>query len=982
MRRPLFTIVAVCASFLMTVSSGFAQTAAVEGRIIDEQSAAVPGVVVTLTQTATGFARQAVSDEQGAYRIPGLPPGVYDIRAALDGFATMEQRATTVNVAAVVRVDFQLRLAAVAETVAVVAPSPLVQASSPVVGGVVDRRRIEELPLNGRQFANLAGTLPGVGIGFHSDPTKSTQYMPRVNGGNGRNVAYVVDGADNIDDTVGGPLQQFPLDAIEEFRFSTASYGAEHGRASGGVMTVVTKSGTNVVSGSAFNFGRHETLNSRTTTEERAGVAKPDYRRLQFGGSTGGPLVRDRAHFFVAGERVHQNTFQAVDTQGLFPEFDGVFPIRYRDSLLTTKATFNVGGSDRLAIRYGWNANRQPEGPAPTRVVDTWGDNRNRFHSLNASYSRILTAAAFNELTVQYATFANAITTKNQPLESFPNGVIIGHSPNAPQATEQRQLQVRDDVTWHRAGLGIANDIKFGGSVGYVPFVGFPASIDPPGFAAYSHLTNDPVGPLTNVSVSLNADPIAFPELNTPLTHAGVYVQDDVRATSRLTLNVGLRYDVAAGYVIDQSRNPTFVVLQQAARAGRFRDVPVFEELAETPEGDYNNLQPRLGFAFDLRGDGRDVVRGGWGVFTDPAYTNANILFAADGAKGAVPMDGFSASDPNGIRKPDGSFFRVGDPISTIASLNQVSEIGLGGEVISPRLRQPYTRQTSFGWTHQLGQMTAVTVDFIHADGRDLNTRLPLNSRPNGGPRRLSALGITGPLFRIATSDAWSRYDALLLGVRRRTATGIDIAASYTLSSAKSYLGLAADETGLTGGRGHSVLDATDPFAPPEYGPGATDSRHRVSISAIAPIGWGVQVAPIFYYRSSLPVNLIEGFDRNNDFNNNDLPAQAFVFDGIGHPPTASRACTTVNCGRGAPFSQLNVRISKRFALGRSSRLELIGELFNLFNVSNPAAFNRQRLLGLNNPNPDFLQPASFAGDFQQPEQRVGQVGVRWTFGR
>ena len=360
------------------------------------------------------------------------------------------------------------------------------QASSPVVGGVVDRRRIEELPLNGRQFANLAATLPGVGIGFHPDPTKSTQYMPQVNGGSGRNVAYVVDGADNIDDTVGGPLQQFPLDAIEEFRFSTASYGAEHGRASGGVMTVVTKSGTNTLSGSVFNFGRHELLNSRTTTEERAGVAKPDYRRLQFGGSIGGPIAENRAHFFVAMERIHQNTFQAVDTQGLFPEFDGVFPIRYRDSLLTTKATFNAGRSDRLAIRYGWTADRQPEGAAPRRVVDTWGDSRNTFHSLNASYSRILSATAFSELVVQYATFANSIATSNQPLESFPNGVIVGHSPNAPQATEQRQLQVREDVTWHRAGLGIAHDVKFGGSVGYVPFVGSPATIDPPGFIAYT----------------------------------------------------------------------------------------------------------------------------------------------------------------------------------------------------------------------------------------------------------------------------------------------------------------------------------------------------------------------------------------------------------------------------------------------------------------------------------------------------------------
>ena len=282
----------------------------------------------------------------------------------------MEQRGTIVDVASTVRVDFQLRVASVAETVAVVARSPLVQPVSATVGAVVDQRRIAELPLNGRQFANLAGTLPGVGVGFHRDPTKSTQYMPLVNGGNGRNVAYIVDGADNVDDTVGGPLQQFPLDAIQEFRFSTASYGAEHGRASGGVMNVVTKSGSNQLTGSAFELLRHESLNSRTTTEERAGVPKPDYRRSQFGGSLGGPVVVNKVHFFGALERVHQNTFQAVETQALFPALDGVFPIRYRDSLLTGKLTLNLGPSDRLARSV--RLEREPA----TRGCGTWARGR------------------------------------------------------------------------------------------------------------------------------------------------------------------------------------------------------------------------------------------------------------------------------------------------------------------------------------------------------------------------------------------------------------------------------------------------------------------------------------------------------------------------------------------------------------------------------------------------------------------------------
>jgi len=692
-REPSLPIIAAWVTMvLLAARPVLGQSAAIEGRIVDQQNLAAPGVTITATNPATGLERRTITDARGAYRLPVLPPGVYDIRAALDGFATMEQRGTVIDVATIVRVDFQLRVAAVAETVAVIAPSPLVQPGSVAVGGVVDQRRIAELPLNGRQFANLAATLPGVGVGFHRDPSKSTQYMPLVNGGNGRNVAYIVDGADNVDDTVGGPLQQFPLDAIQEFRFSTASYGAEHGRASGGVMNVVTKSGSNQTSGSAFELLRHESLNSRTTTEERAGVPKPDYRRSQFGGSVGGPIVVNQAHFFGAVERVRQNTFQAVDTQGLFPALDGVFPIQYRDTLLTGTLTLNRGPSDRLAVRYGWNGNRQPEGAGPRRAAEAWGDNRSTFHSLNATYARTISASAFNELVVQYATFANAITTGSQPFESFPNGVIVGHSPLAPQATEQRQVQLRNDLAWHRAGgFGIAHDMKVGASFGYEPFLGFPAQTEPPGFLAYTHLTNERSGPLTGVNASLSSAPVEFPEFNVPMKRLGAYLQDDWRATTRLTLNLGIRYDLASGYQVDQSRNPNFVALQQAGRAGRFRNVIGFEDFGQEPREDTNNIQPRVGFAFDLHGNGTDIIRGGWGVFTDIAFTNNNILFAAVDARGSLPTGGFAASDPSGIRKPDGTFFRVGDAIATIASLNQASETGLSGEVISPRFEQPST---------------------------------------------------------------------------------------------------------------------------------------------------------------------------------------------------------------------------------------------------------------------------------------------------
>ena len=205
--------------------------------------------------------------------------------------------------------------------------------ASSSVGGVVDVGRIENLPLNGRQFANLAATIPGVGLGFHSDPTKSTQYSPQIGGGNGRNLNYQIDGGDNNDDTVGGLLQLFPLEAIQEFNFVTSRYKAEYGRSNGGVMNIVTKSGTNQLRGSWFTLLRDDCDEREDARPRRISDSeKQDYRRYQYGGSFGGPIVHDNVHYFGAFERTQQDTFQVVDTLGLFPNEDGTFATPYREN--------------------------------------------------------------------------------------------------------------------------------------------------------------------------------------------------------------------------------------------------------------------------------------------------------------------------------------------------------------------------------------------------------------------------------------------------------------------------------------------------------------------------------------------------------------------------------------------------------------------------------------------------------------------------
>ena len=348
-------------------------TGNISGRALDPQGGAMPGVSVTAKSPQTGFTRAAVTDAEGVYRLSALPVGSYDLTVELQGFSTMERKGIVVNVGQTLELDFDLKVAQLSESVTVTGETPLLETSSSSVGGVVDVQNIESLPLNGRQFANLALTIPGVGLGFHSDPTKSTQFSPQIAGGNGRNVNYQIDGGDNNDDTVGGLLQLFPLEAIQEFNFQTARYKAEYGRSNGGVMNIVTKSGTNQFQGSGFTLFRDNAMNAKTETEKLNEVDKQEYRRYQFGGSFGGPILQNRAHFFAAAERTQLDTKQAVDTFGLFPAEDGIFVTPIRENLVTAKSTMNVTPTQYLAVRYGRNTNSQPYGAGPTAPVNNWG---------------------------------------------------------------------------------------------------------------------------------------------------------------------------------------------------------------------------------------------------------------------------------------------------------------------------------------------------------------------------------------------------------------------------------------------------------------------------------------------------------------------------------------------------------------------------------------------------------------------------------
>jgi hypothetical protein len=973
MRAIRFTVVILAVLCFTTLVSAQQTTGTLIGKIVDEQGAVIPGVTVSATNPATGFNRTAVSDAEGIYRLNALPVGQYDLAVELSGFAGVERKGFVVNVGQTITLDFALKVATVAETITVNAGAPLIESSVSSVGGVVDLGRIESIPLNGRQFANLAATLPGVGLGNHSDPTKSTQYAPQINGGNGRNVNYQIDGGDNNDDTVGGLLQLFPLEAIQEFNFVTSRAKAENGRSNGGVMNIVTKSGTNNLRGSFFTFYRDDWMNAKTTTEKNNNSAKQDYKRYQYGGSFGGPIMKDKAHYFGAIERTQQDTFQIVNTKGLATSEDGTYATPYRETLLNIKVTANLTPMQYMSVRYGRNENSQPYAAASNRPPSNWGDSTNGFNSVNLNHNWVLSGNKLNEFIFQYADFLNDITARSQnPLLIFPNGVQIGQNLNTPQSTQQKKWQFRNDFSWHVTGKGgVGHEFKSG-----VNFINEPTlHVDfstAKGVPQYTFLTDNVNGAISTVTLN-DGDASA----NIPLKQYAFFVQDDWAVNDKLTLNVGLRYDLITGYQFDQSKNPNFVKVQNAGKAGQLTGIKGMENFGQDPKDDTNNWQPRVGFAYDMRGNGKDVIRGGWGVYMDMAYTNANALFPAIDATGVGFGAVLSVDNQQGIRNPDGSLFQYGQPLTNIASQNQSNPnaLPLFGQFTDPRLQMPYTRQASIGWSHELMESTVVTADFVRADGRDLNVRPRINTRiiPNGA-RVLQFLNLLPNAIgtRPAISRGESKYTALITGIKRRMRNNIDFGATYTLAEARSQIGTASDELNA-----NLLQDSTLLYDDPRvYGPTSrTDARHSGSFSMV----WNVKgftVSPTYFYRSPLPVQTITGRDANLNGENNDLPERAYQFTEAGQAPKDIGACETWNCSRGAWRTQMNLRVARSFALGLgSTRLEAIAEVFNLLNAKNP-----NFTIVNNQTSALFMQPDAYAGDFQQPEQRVGQIGFRFSF--
>jgi hypothetical protein len=925
------------------------------GRVVDESGAGVPGASVTAIVPDTGFRREVTTDGQGAFRLTGLPVGTYDVTVGLQGFQTVEHRGVVLNVATTRMLDITLTVAALQEAVTVTSEAPLVFSESSL-GTVVSQKELENLPLNGRQFANLGILASGTSLAYNTDPTKPGQLTIALNGGIGRNVNYIVDGGDNTDDTIGGALQNFSIEGVQEFKIQTQQYKAEYGRSTGGVLTVVSRTGTNDFGGSAFGFFRDDQFNAITESEKRGSGEKAPFRRYQYGGSLGGPIVKDKVHFFGTYERTERDNEYIVDTGGLVPEEDGQsIPIPFRDDLVGAKVTANLNARQFLQVRFGYQKNTDKYGASPLATPDSLGTITNKYYSALVGHTAQIGRSGVNDFVFQYSEFDNSITPdSDNPTIAYPSGVHSGQNINTPQTTSQTKWQFKDDFSFFRTIGGRRHDFKVGVNFIHEPQLGgdFSVGVVAPQYTMLEDRVGSPVLDITQFGGTS-----AFA---TPVNQYSVYVQDDWQVSRRLTLNLGIRYDLWTGFDLDQRSNPIWQTLSTQTLYNEAYLQDFQGGRGGVLENDTDNFGPRIGFSFDLDGKGKKFLRGGWGIYYDFPYTNATILFPAS----AVLSDygvAYNNTDPAGIKNPDGSFFQPGQPLPP----NQLPSVSVDppNEVASPTLATPLSRQASLGFSAEVTSWLGIAVDLVTVDYRDIPFRFRAN--PFTGPdepRRFPDFGN----FRLWYGEGRADYDAGHLAVRARLSDTLTLQGFYTLSRIRGNVAAGADEFRLSDlnyqpdlrvGRDVSV-NPLDPLCDACFGDLNTDARHRITVGATWTLPARFLVSGLFRYRSTTPYLDYAGTDLNGDGFVVDLPSDV----------------EELNSARGASFAQLDLRASKTFGITDSASLELLAEVYNLFNDTNPAGFVGNRAAA------NFGQPTTFSGDPLQGEQRLAQFGLRLRF--
>ena len=856
---------------LAPVARAVAQVAdaVVEVIVLDESGAALPGVSVTVVRPDTGFQQALVTDSVGVARALGIPPGNYDVRLQLSGFASVLEKGLAVRVGQTVRLAATMKVAQVAETVNVVAMSPLVDVYKTDSSTNIVPEQIQSLPVADRDFQRLAFLTPGVQR--ERGGNRFIGNAPVIGAaGNASQATIMVDGVDFTDPVLGLARARFSQEAIGEFRVIANRFDPEIGGSAGGALSVVTKSGTNDVKGSLFGFFRDTSLRKQGALD----LQKNPYSRQQFGGTVGGPLVKDQTHYFFSFEQVAEDTVVPFRPGGAYASQAADLPYPFNQSLVSGGVDHKIDARQNLRVRAVYEHARQENFRTGGLGDLSSGMNLNRNNfNLTSTHSTTVGGGGLNQLSVQYGRRQFTEPNNSQSIaEYFSSGNTLqtGANPVGDQNDTNNTVEVRDTF-FKRIGRGRwAQDVKFGGAFQYVKdFWNFP--VYPHNLLIY--LNDTRAIPLLYVGTSGTADD----SLTTNLISG--FAQTQVRPASNLSVTVGARYDVDTN-----GNNPDFTSPQMPAARGR----------------DLNNIQPRAGLSWDVAGDGRHVIHGGAGLFTGRfLLVPAHIERMQNGFTGLIIQQRLSG-------------IALGLPALAInAASPSTTGIALPRDANrnADTFHSPYSDQVSGGYTVKLGS-TGLFADFegIYVKGmseviiRDLNWKgnAAGGGRPNTSFNQINAY----------TNEGRSDYKAFVASVNGTLKGGHIVTASLTIASKKNI----NDDFSPA---------ATDYPSDPanieaEYSRSRADERARFVTSAIVHLPMRFTVAPIFEYGSGQPWNARLGYDYNADGRTGDRAAGVPKFSQDGEK-----------------FANVNVRITHRIPLGKGRGIDVMAEMFNLFNRVN-----------------------------------------------
>jgi hypothetical protein len=930
------------------------------GTVTDESGAALPQARVIVTSVDTNVARTASADTHGRYLVAALPPGAYRIAVEASGFAPARREGVVLALGQAADIDFQLKVAGTQEEITVTAEAPLVDPTHTAVSSVVGQQQIEGLPINLRNFLSFSIITPGVTNDRTPQQGASATSGLSFGGQRARSNNIMVDGLDNNDPIVGAVRATFSQEAIQEFQVLTNSYSAEFGKASGGVVNIVTKSGTNELHGNAFFYFRDESLNAKDHFEREDVFGNPVSRdkapfgQKQWGATLGGPIVKDRTFFFASFEKVDvdANNFVNIDPAAAtvlrangFPIELGNVPYEFRTTEFLGKINHQWSPEHSLVVRGNYsdtkNQNIEPFGGIVAR--SRGAEQLRTDWSISASHTDILSPRWVNEARIQFANQDQLIqsldpncggpcddNSKGGPTLEVTGVASVGRQRFTPQPRLNDRIQVTDTLSYmagnHRVKAGFdfnyintkntALPLHFGGRYIFQSLPGTVlAALGLPPRAA-------PLSALEALTLGL---PAAYVQGYGPTgesykdTDLSVFLQDDWRITPRLTLKAGVRY---------QRQRPYDDVDYTVSNVGG-------TSLTYRYPADNNNFAPRVAIAFDPTGSGRTSLHAAYGIFYDNqiiaiAQIGNGIDGSADGVRTLV------ARFPASIAPWRAPGHRIPEPATRFPSLVIAPD---------PGLETPYAHQSAVGFDHALGSDLSVAANFVYVRGKnqlgtiDYNPVVPAlgaGRRPNdvGGVAGTSASILQYSAF----GETW--YRGLTVSVNKRFRQKSQFMASYTLSKAEdNSTDFQSAFIVQDNGRGRNPADPTGlplGFVPnSEKGPATHDQRHRFVVSGLYQFPWNVQLSAIVTAASGRPFNPLAGADLNGD-----ADGGAFPSDRARSNPADPASSVGRNSGTMKSQVTVDARLGKKIRFGERAALDVFVEAFNLLDRTNFSEIN------------------------------------------